>query len=285
MADKPQESPASRSPLATDAIPPRGASPGRDLEPPGGAVGREVAPGGGPSRARVPVSFAAVPRVIPHAASAVLGGALLSIGLRRRSPGGAALALAGGGLLFRSIGGVARGVTRRGARVAKEVTGPRVLERSITIQKPASELYRDWRVAENQSKVMGALADVTTVGPDVQRWKVRGPLGRSLEWDAHVVEERPGELLRWESLPGAAVPHEGWVRFRPAPGDWGTVVTLHFQFTPPGGVVGDAVVKLLGAAPDTLVHMALRRFKSLAETGEIPTTGPNPAAREGGRSY
>lgn len=285
MADKPQESPASRSQRAEEAIPPSGASPGRDLEPSGGAVGREVAPGGGRLRARVPASFAAVPGLLPRAASAALGGALLSIGLRRRSPGGAALALAGGGLLFRSVGGVARRVTRRGAHVAEEVTGPRVLERSITIQKPASELYRAWRVAENQSQVLGPFADVTTVGPDVQRWKVRGPVGRSLEWDAHVVEERPGEFLRWEALPGAAMPHEGWVRFRPAPGDWGTVVTLHLQFTPPGGGVGDAVVKLLGAVPDTLVHTVLRRFKSLAETGEIPTTGPNPAARGGGHSY
>lgn len=201
------------------------------------------------------------------------------------------MVLAGGGLLFRSLGGQgerseqARDVTDREGLEPERVTGPRVLERSITIQQPASELYRAWRVAENLTKVMGHFADVTTTGPDLQHWKVQGPLGRSLEWDSHIVEEHPGEFLRWEALKGADVPNDGWVRFRPAPGDWGTVVTLQFRFDPPGGVVGDAVVKLLGGVPGMLAFKTLRRFKSLVETGEIPTTGPNPAARGGGHSY
>ncbi|NMO21012.1 SRPBCC family protein [Pyxidicoccus fallax] len=249
---------------------------------------RDVEPRGGRATAA-----GASPGIVEQFASAVLGGALLSIGLGRRSLGGAALALAGGGLLFRSFGGQGHGPileeprfdTDRGPYEPEVVAGPRVLERSITIQKPASELYRAWRLAENLTKVMGHFADVTTAGPDVQHWRVQGPLGRSLEWDSHIVEEHPGEFLRWESLKGADVPNDGWVRFRPAPGDWGTVVTLRFRFDPPGGVIGDAVVKLLGAVPDTLASKALRRFKSLVETGEIPTTVPNPAARGGGHSY
>jgi hypothetical protein len=43
------------------------------------------------------------------------------------------------------------------------------------------------------------------------------------------------------------------------------------------------LAKLLGPAPKLLLQKALRRFKSLAETGEIPTLQRNPAARDGGR--
>ena len=68
--------------------------------------------------------------------------------------------------------------------------------------------------------------------------------------------------------------------FRPAPGDRGTVVTLHLRFDPPGGTLGSAAVKLLGPTPlHVVVDGALRRFKSLIETGEIPTTERQPAAR------
>ncbi len=258
------------------------------------ADGRSLRQGGrrGPDMSRAPAPAAETAQgPVEQVAQAVLGGALLTLGLARRSLGGAAMVLAGGGLLFRSLGGQgahlaqARDATERGPREAEHVKGPRVLERSITIQKPASELYRAWRVAENLSKVMGHFADVTTTGPDLQHWKVQGPLGRGLEWDSHIVEEHPGEFLRWEALEDADVANAGWVRFRPAPGDWGTVVTLQFRFDPPGGVLGDAVVKLLGGMPDKLAFKTLRRFKSLVETGEIPTTGPNPAARGGNHSY
>ena len=277
MADKSQESSAPRARSA------RGVPPWHGVEASGRTSDLE---------SRREPSAREPSGALEQVASAVLGGALLTFGLGRRSLGGAALALAGGGLLFRSLGGqqearteLAPSVTERGSRGAEPVTGPKVLVRSITIQKPASELYRAWRVAENLSKVMGHFADVTTAGPDLQHWKVRGPLGRKLEWDSHVVEEHPGEFLRWQALEGADVPNDGWVRFRPAPGDWGTVVTLQFRFDPPGGVLGDAVVKLLGGAPDRLAFKTLRRFKSLVETGELPTTGPNPAARGGGHSY
>jgi uncharacterized membrane protein len=61
--------------------------------------------------------------------------------------------------------------------------------------------------------------------------------------------------------------------------DWGTQVTLHFTFDPPGGTLGNKMAKRLNIVPSMLAEKALRRFKSLAETGEIPTLKHNPAAR------
>ncbi|MEW6296759.1 MAG: SRPBCC family protein [Thermodesulfobacteriota bacterium] len=152
---------------------------------------------------------------------------------------------------------------------------------SITVGKSADELYRFWREPQSLSRIMGHFAEVTAAGAGRTHWVVRAPLGQSLEWDAQVVEDRPGELLRWESLAGAQLPTAGAVHFRPAPGDRGTEVTLRFRFDPPGGALGDAAVKLLGPAPGMLAGRALRCFKSLAETGEVPTTEHNPSARAG----
>lgn len=105
------------------------------------------------------------------------------------------------------------------------------------------------------------------------------PLGQNLEWDARIVEEHSGKFLRWASLPGAKLPNEGSLRLSAAPGDRGTEVRLYFRFDPPGGILGDTVVKLLGFAPRMVAEKALRRFKSLVETGEIPTTEHQPTAR------
>jgi uncharacterized membrane protein len=110
-------------------------------------------------------------------------------------------------------------------------------------------------------------------------WKVRGPLGRGFEWDTRIVEDRPGRGQRWQSVEGASLPSEGEVQFRPAPGDRGTEVTLRIRFNPPGGALGLAAAKLLGFVPRLFAERAIHYFRALAETGEIPTTDRQPAAR------
>ncbi len=228
---------------------------------------------------------------LERTASVLLGGALLIRGLTRPSLAGAGLAVIGGGLLNRGITGrsylykvlgtsTATGDARHAAGVPADA--PQV-ERTITIGKPADELYRFWREPRNLSRIMGHFAEVTAASEDRTHWLVHGPLGRSVEWDAQVVEDRPGEFLRWESLEEAKLRNEGSVSLRPAPGDWGTEVTLRFRFDPPGGAIGKAALKRLGAVPGTLAGRALRRLKSLVETGEIPTTERNPSARSGAR--
>ncbi|QLG60766.1 SRPBCC family protein [Halorarum salinum] len=245
-----------------------------------------------------------------RAATAALGGTLLARGLRRRSFGGAAAALGGGWLLYRAITGRGRsartfvpaptwsssGSDRTGSGPSDGAT---TVERAVTVRGDADELAGVWRDPERLALVAGHVLEVTAGDGDGDgvaedgnveggadqsdegrlRWTVRGPLGRVLSWETRVVEERPGELLRWESVAGAAVPSEGEVRFDPAPGDRGTEVTLRVRFDPPGGRLGDAAMGRFGVVPDALVGGALRRFRSLVETGEVPTLEGNPSAR------
>jgi len=51
------------------------------------------------------------------------------------------------------------------------------------------------------------------------------------------------------------------------------------RFEPPGGAVGQALADRLDVVPRGFLGTALRRWKALVETGEIPTTGDNPSAR------
>lgn len=235
-----------------------------------------------------------------RAASAVLGGVLLVRGLRRRSLGGAVSAIAGGALLSRGLRGRSR-VYR--ALETNVPTGDRsesrakarepVAERSITVGKPAEDLEEFWRDPELLERIVGDFAEVSAAGgnededegEDRHHWRVSGPLDRPMEWESKLVEERPGELLRWESDADATVSADGSIRFRPAPGDRGTEVTLHLSFDPPGGAVGDAVADRLGIVPETLAAKTLHRFKSLIEAGEIPTLEGNPSGRGRGISY
>jgi uncharacterized membrane protein len=102
-------------------------------------------------------------------------------------------------------------------------------------------------------------------------------MGGSVEWDAEVTVDQPGELLAWHSVEGADVDNAGTVRFEPAPGRRGTIVRIDLQYSPPGGAAGALVAKLFGEEPSQQIDEDLRRFKWLIETGEIPTTVGQPS--------
>ena len=207
-----------------------------------------------------------------------LGAAAIVARMGGRKHGAMALALtafAGAG----AIGAMRGAQLDRGRTGAKKQGGEPEVERSITIGKTADELRDYWLDPRTLPQIMAGFATVRATGGGRMHWKVEGPLGRAYEWDTEAVD-RPGEGIGWRSLPDGAIPNEGRIRFHPAPAGRGTVATLHFRFDPPGGPLGDGLLKVLGSTPlDLVADGALRRFKNLVETGEIPTTVRQPAAR------
>jgi uncharacterized membrane protein len=222
-----------------------------------------------------------------RAVSGVVGAALLVRGLRRRSLTGIATAIAGGWLAYRSIRGSGRrarssGWSSRTGTGTDQQRGEAELadvERTSTIDASAEELYETWRDPDQLERIVGHVGEVTSVGGDRLRWSVDAPRGRTISWETHVVDEEPGEYVRWRTPEDAKVPNEGTIRFSPAPGNRGTEVTLSVHFDPPGGAIGTAALKRLDVVPGVLVGTALRRFKSLVETGEVPSLEANPSAR------
>lgn len=220
-------------------------------------------------------------------ASAGLGGAMLVSGIRRRSLAGLASAAAGGALLYRGISG--RSPLQRGGRDAEsevyrseperaERSG--AVERSIIVGKPAEELSEYWQDAEHLSQLLGGFAEVSDAEGNRLRWEMTGPLGRKVAWETRTMLDRPGEELRWRSTGDAAVANEWTVRFEELADGEETKVTLTVALDPPGGAVGRAIAGRL--LPEAAVGTILDRFKSLVETGEIPSLEKNPSARGAG---
>jgi uncharacterized membrane protein len=161
---------------------------------------------------------------------------------------------------------------------------PITVEKVIAIDRPAEELYRYWRQFENLPKFMRHLESVRTIGQNRSHWTARGPAGSRVEWEAELVDDRAGELISWRSLPGADVDNSGSVRFERAPGGRGTFVRVKMQYTPPGGLFGASIAKLLGEEPHVQVQRDLYRFKQVMETGHVVTTEGQPAGRSSSTS-
>jgi len=152
---------------------------------------------------------------------------------------------------------------------------------AITVGRSAEALRTLWLDPDTQSRIWTHFADVTALDGRTADWVARGPAGGEYRWRTEVAETGLDQIS-WSSQDGADVPNTGTLGFRPAPGDRGTELYLDVRFDPPGGIVGDAVSKLFHIVPAEVVRKALYRFRALALTGEIPTTDPQPAARQGG---
>jgi uncharacterized membrane protein len=210
--------------------------------------------------------------------SSVGGGALGAYGLMRRSLPGAALALAGGYLVYRGVSGycptyAALGVEGTGAGKSRIH-----VQKTVTITKSREELYRFWRDFENLPRFMRHLESVTTSGDARSHWVVKAPMG-NVEWDAEITEERPNELIAWRSVDPTDIQHTGSVRFQDAPGGRGTEVHVTLEYRSPAGGAGATMARLFGEEPAQQVGEDLRRFKQVMEAGEIPTTEGQPSGR------
>jgi uncharacterized membrane protein len=220
-------------------------------------------------------------------ASVIGGAALVAFGLTRKSWGGWALAALGGGLVYRGAAGHCEMYHALGIqtdkRSGRNVSVPYQLgvrvDRSVTIDKPAGEIYQFWRNLENLPKFMNFLESVQEIDNKHSHWVAKGPAGSQIQWKAEIINEIENELIGWRSLPGADVPNAGSVQFKPAPDNSGTVVKVELQYDPPGGAVGAIIGKLFGNDPARLVDEDLRRLKMLLETGEIPTVRGQPSGR------
>lgn len=213
---------------------------------------------------------------IERLASAIGGGLLALYGLRRGDTAGLLLGVGGGYMVYRGMSGHCPLYDTLGMRTAErhgDATsvaaghGVRV-DRSVTINAPADQLYSFWRDLKNLPRFMDSLESVTVDG-DRSHWVARGPLGYRAEWDAKINNEKPGELIAWQSLEGGDIDTAGSVHFKPAPGGRGTEVRVEMKYDPPAGKAGAAVAKLFGRSADGQLSQALGRLKQIMETGEV----------------
>lgn len=155
------------------------------------------------------------------------------------------------------------------------------ISRSVTIDRPIEDLYAFWRDPTNFPQVMGYVESVQIIDGERAHWTLKLPVGGTLEFDSETYTNVPNEVISWRSLPGSELTNAGSVRFRKAPGQRGTEVTLTIEFIPPGGSLGIAALKLFGDAPQQYVLQYLREFKQMMETGEKATTEKQTSGRKG----
>jgi uncharacterized membrane protein len=194
------------------------------------------------------------------------GAAAVGYGVSRRDVPGAILAGIGVGLLARSATNLEmRRLTGIGAR-RRSVD----LQKTITIDAPVETVFGFWTAYENFPLFMSRVLDVRPSGGERQsHWKVAGPAGVPVEFDAEVSSVVPNRAFGWRTVEGAPVAHAGLVHFEPT-NDGRTRVHIRMSYNPPGGWLGHGVAAAFGVDPKSSLDADLVRMKTLLETGRPP---------------
>jgi uncharacterized membrane protein len=154
---------------------------------------------------------------------------------------------------------------------------------AVTVKRPVEEVYRYWRDLTNLPSFMVHLKAVEAIGDGRTHWTANAPAGRTVAWDAEVVEDQPNRRIAWRSLEGSQVANSGSVSFTVAPGGAGTEVRVELAYDPPGGALGKVVAKLFGEEPQQQISDDLRRLKQVLETGEVVRSEGSPEGTRFGR--
>ncbi len=143
---------------------------------------------------------------------------------------------------------------------------------SIEVQAPLQEVFLYWSNFQNFPTIMRNVEEVHATGPDTNRWRVKGPLGKSVEYEAKTTEMSPTGGIAWQSVEGE-VENSGQVRFEEVAADRTRIeVTMNYA-DPPGGKVGEVVADAI-SNPEREMREDLENFARKVERGELRLGGP-----------
>jgi uncharacterized membrane protein len=150
------------------------------------------------------------------------------------------------------------------------------VQESVEVQAPAADVFRYWSNFENFSTFVSNVEEVRMTGTDTSHRKVKGPLGKSVQFEAKTTQMDPGRGIGWNTIEGDVMT-SGEARFEEvAPGRTRIDVTMNYS-DPPGGAVGEAVANVL-SNPERNLKEACRTSRRSWSAGSSAAPTPRPQA-------
>jgi uncharacterized membrane protein len=159
----------------------------------------------------------------------------------------------------------------------KDGDGKLWIRATVLVQRGAEDLYALWRQVESAIEWRGHVSGVRQIDVNVYRWTMRNG-DETAEWDTEIMADEPGKRIAWRTISGD-LEEAGEVIFEPAIGGRGTIASVLQEYRM--GKLESFWRTLTERNPKQGVLESLRRFKAMAECGEIPRTEGQPHGPRG----
>jgi uncharacterized membrane protein len=147
---------------------------------------------------------------------------------------------------------------------------------TITVDVPVRTAYDQWTQFEEFPSFMDSVHEVRQLDDKRLHWKA-DVFGKTVEWDAEIVEQVPDRRIAWRSTTGK--PNSGTVRFESLSASR-TRIVLGMSYTPEGIV--ETVGDMLGAVR-TEARGNLQRFKQMIEARGAETGAWRGSIQDGNK--
>lgn len=135
--------------------------------------------------------------------------------------------------------------------------------KSIIVNASVEDAYKIWSNFENFPNFMANIDEVKKTGPRTSHWKMSGPLGYKVEWDAETTTMEENSRIAWNNRDNGDITTSGQVTFKELETKQ-TEITVTLQYVPPLGVAGEIVAALF-SNPEKKLEEDLHNFKRYAE--------------------
>jgi uncharacterized membrane protein len=122
---------------------------------------------------------------------------------------------------------------------------------------------------ENFDRIMSNVTKVKMLDSKTSEWEMSGPLGIPVKWKAMTSTEQSPSHLAWHSLEGS-LETKGFIKIEPV--SEGSRVTVHVEYTPPLGAIGEAVASLM-KDPQKMLEHDLERLGELIQGAPVDAAG------------
>ena len=140
---------------------------------------------------------------------------------------------------------------------------PQRVAGSVIVEAPVARAYEYWSNLENLPNFMSNIEEVQAMGPDRTHWRVKGPLGAKMEFDALTTRQEENRAIAWNTVEGE-VQTSGEVSFQElGPERTRVEVTMNYS-DPPGGRLGEVGSRFV-ASPQAMMDQDLEYFKEILE--------------------
>jgi uncharacterized membrane protein len=133
------------------------------------------------------------------------------------------------------------------------------MEKSIEVNVPVRKAYDQWTQFEQFPRFMEGIEEVRQIDDKRLHWKAK-IAGKTVEWDAEIVEQLPDTRISWRSTSGAR--NDGTVRFEKL-GENRSRIFLRLDVEPHG--LGEKIGDAIGTV-SSRVETNLKRFKEFVES-------------------
>lgn len=107
----------------------------------------------------------------------------------------------------------------------------------------------------NFDQFMSNVKEIKMLSETVSEWHLSGPLGIPVSWKAVTSVKEAPKHLAWHSMEGS-LETKGFIKVEPdsTSGMGGSRVTVHVEYNPPGGAIGEAFASLFKDPQKMLEH-------------------------------